>query len=87
MGYHTPPTFDWSPDKRADTVRLCRRYLGMTYKEFADALGLANDGARHARRWESGERSIGAENQSKIESLVKEAHIEGEQSDHPRQYE
>ena len=32
-----------------------RLQLGLTQKEFADALGLGKDGARTLRRWENGE--------------------------------
>lgn len=81
------PEFNWASDKQAETVRACRRYLGMTYAEFASALELAGDGARHVRRWEAGERVVKSANQTKIEELVKEACIEGAQSDFPRQYE
>lgn len=87
MTYHTMPEFNWAPDKQAETVRLCRRYLGMTYAELANALELAGDGARHVRRWEAGERVIKPANQQKIEALVKEAYADGVQSDFPRQYE
>lgn len=81
------PEFNWASDRQAETVRACRRYLGMTYAEFASALELAGDGARHVRRWEAGERGVKPTNQTKIEELVKEAYIEGAQSDFPRRYE
>jgi len=81
------PAFDWADDKQAETVRACRRYLGMSYSEFARALGLAGDGARHVRRWEGGERVVKPGNQLKIEEMVKDACLEGAQSDYPRQYE
>ena len=41
----------------ANTIKEKRKQLGLTQKEFSDALGMGKSGERTLRRWENGETS------------------------------
>lgn len=50
----------------ADYIKSKRRNLGLTQREFADALGLGRDGQRQIRAWEAGEHAPGPATARKI---------------------
>ncbi|MEK9200335.1 helix-turn-helix domain-containing protein, partial [Ureibacillus sp. FSL E2-3493] len=43
---------------KAEEIKEKRIRLGLTQKEFADALGLGRNGDRTLRRWENGESEV-----------------------------
>lgn len=57
----------------AEMIKDKRKQLGLTIKEFADALGLGANGESLLRSWEKGEGSPDKETQNKIEAFGKDA--------------
>lgn len=55
----------------ADEIRDARLQLGMSYREFAAAIGLkGRDAPRHVRRLESGERQLSVDNQRRLDEVI-----------------
>lgn len=57
----------------AEMIKDKRKQLGLTIKEFADALGLGANGESLLRSWEKGEGSPDKKTQNKIEAFGKDA--------------
>ena len=57
----------------AEVIKEKRNQLGLTIKEFADALGLGANGESLLRSWEKGEGSPDKKTQNKIEAFGKDA--------------
>lgn len=56
----------------ATDIKTKRRNLGLTQKEFADALGMGKNGERTLRRWENGETTPSALEYDRIMSFADE---------------